>query len=57
MKLSELINILTDAMTNNGEMDVVGIVDGEIFKDIEINCPDDESPMYIELYKQKVKSI
>ena len=51
MKLSELINILTDSLYVNGDMDVVGIVDGVIYNEIEINCPDDESPMYIELYK------
>lgn len=51
MKLSELINVLTETLTINGEMDVVGIVDGKIYNDVEINCPDDDSPMYIELYK------
>lgn len=51
MKLSELINILTESLSMNGDMDVVGIVDGVIYNEIEINCPDDESPMYIELYK------
>lgn len=51
MLLSELIKILQEAITYNGEMQVVGIVDGEIFDEIEINCPDEESPMYIELYK------
>ena len=51
MKLGELINILENAWMHNGDMDVVGIVDGEIYDEIEINCPDDESPMYVELYK------
>ena len=51
MKLSELINILTESLSVNGDMDVVGIVDEVIHNEIEINCPDDESPMYIELYK------
>ena len=51
MKLSELINILTESLSVNGDMDVVGIVDGMIYHEIEINCPDDESPMYIEIYK------
>lgn len=51
MKLNELIDILEESMTYNGNMDVVGIVDGEIYNDIEINCPDEDSPMYIELYK------
>lgn len=55
MKLSELINILSDAMKQNGDMDVVGIVDGKIFDDIEINCPDKDSPMYIELYLETDK--
>ena len=51
MKLSELINILEYSLKHNGDMDVVGIVDGVIHNEIEINCPDDDSPMYIELYK------
>ena len=51
MKLSELINILAESLSVNGDMDVVGIVDGVIYHEIEINCPDYESPMYIELYK------
>jgi hypothetical protein len=52
MKLGELINLLSYTMKQNGDMDVVGIVDGKIFKDIEINCPDKDSPMYIELYME-----
>ena len=51
MKLSKLIDILNEAMDYNGDMDVVGIVDGTVYDEIEINCPDEESPMYIELYK------
>ena len=51
MKLSELIKVLTETLAMNGEMNVVGIVDGRVYNDIEINCPDAESPMYIELYK------
>lgn len=51
MKLSELIKVLTETFDMNGEMIVVGIVDGRVYNDIEINCPDAESPMYIELYK------
>ena len=52
MKMSKLINILNEAMVMNGDMDVVGIVDGTIYDEIEINCPDEKSPMYIELYKE-----
>lgn len=51
MNLSMLIKVLEECMRINGDMDVVGMVDGVIYKDIEINCPDVESPMYIELYK------
>ena len=53
MKLGELINLLSYTMIQNGDMDVVGIVDGKIFKDIEINCLDKDSPMYIELYTEE----
>lgn len=50
MKLTELIAKLQEALDYNGDMNVSGIVNGEIFEDIEINCPDAESPLYIELY-------
>ena len=53
MKLDELIDILTESMNLNGNMNVVGIVDGTIYNDIDINCPDEDSPMYIELYESK----
>lgn len=52
MKLSTLVNILTDALTINGDMDVVGMIDGTEMTYIEVNCPDKDSPMYIELYKE-----
>lgn len=51
MKLSLLIKILEECLRINGDMDVVGMVDGAVYGDIEINCPDVESPVYIELYK------
>ena len=51
MKLSDLIDILTETLSLNGDMNVVGIVDEKIYDDIEINCPDEDSPAYIELYK------
>ena len=52
MKLSTLVIILTDALTINGDMDVVGMIDGTEMTYIEVNCPDKDSPMYIELYKE-----
>ena len=52
MKLSTLVNILTDALTINGDMDDVGMIDGTEMTYIEVNCPDKDSPMYIELYKE-----
>lgn len=52
MKLSKFINILTDALSENGDMDIVGMVDGTEMTYIEVNCPDKDSPMYIELYKE-----
>ena len=52
MKLSTLINIMTDTLNVNGDMDVVGMVDGTEMTYIEVNCPDEDSPMYIELYKE-----
>lgn len=54
MRLGELINLLTYSLMVNGEMDVIGIVNGKIFKDIDINCPDQDFPMYIEFYEEEV---
>ena len=51
MKLSELIAELQDTLNINGDMDVVGMTDGIVYPYIEINCPDSESPAYIEFYK------
>lgn len=53
MKLTELILMLQNTLDLNGDMNVVGIVDGNTYHDIELNCPDDESPLYIELYKEE----
>lgn len=50
MQISELITILNDTITENGDMEINGIVNGIVYDDIEINCPDKESPCYIELY-------
>lgn len=52
MKLSNLIDILSEILSLNGDMNVVGIVDGKIYNSVEINCPDEDSPMYIELYAE-----
>ena len=49
MKTSELIKMLKGAMAENGDQDIVGIAMGKIYPYVDINCPDDESPLYIEL--------
>jgi hypothetical protein len=51
MKIKDLIKLLKQAAKENGNIDVVGIADGEIFAYIDINVPDNESPLYIELAK------
>ena len=50
MKLSNLIDVLSRSLSLNGDMDVVGMVNGKNYAIIELNCPDADSPMYIELY-------
>ena len=50
MKLSELISMLQTTLNLNGDMTVVGMRNGLVYPDIELNCPDSESPLYIELY-------
>lgn len=51
MKISDLIELLTDTIAQNGDMVIAGMVDGKIYKDIEINCPDSDSPAYLEMYR------
>ena len=55
MKLSELIDLLTETYNNNGDMMVEGVADGTIYNDIELYCSDTinigEDLLYIELYK------
>ena len=48
MKTSELIETLKQSMKYNGDLDVVGIAMGKIYPYIDINCPDSDSPLYIE---------
>lgn len=50
MKISELIAILNDVMAVNGDMAVALAVDGKICTELDFNCPDDDSPLYIEGY-------
>lgn len=49
MKISELMGALAEALKENGDLKVVGIAEGEIYSYIDINCPDEDSPLYIEL--------
>ena len=51
MKLTELIAMLQETLELNGDMNIVGMIDGIVYPYIEINCPDSESPAYIEFYK------
>ena len=50
MKLTKLIAMLQETLELNGDMTVVGMRNGFVYPDIELNCPDSESPLYIELY-------
>ena len=52
MKTTELINILMESLRGNGDLEISGIVNGEIYSYCEINRPDRDSPLYIELYKE-----
>ena len=51
MKVSEMIAILNDVMSLNGDMDVVLITDATVYNELDFNCPDADSPLYIEGYK------
>ena len=49
MKTSELIKLLKQSMEYNGDLPVIGIAMGKIYPYIDINCPDPDSPLYVEL--------
>lgn len=51
MKISELIALLNESLKQNGDLEVVGMTMGEIYPYIDINCPDEDSPLYLELAK------
>lgn len=54
MKLTKLIAMLQETLELNGDMTVVGVRNGFVYPDIELNCPDSESPLYIELYNPEI---
>lgn len=49
MKISEMIEIFNDTMKMNGDQEVVVMVDGNRYSDIEVYT-DDEKELYIEGY-------
>jgi hypothetical protein len=49
MKTSELIALLNESLKENGDLDVIGIANGVIHQYVDINCPDENAPLYIEL--------
>ena len=50
MKISELIAVLEETKRINGDMEVNLCTDGIIYTELDFNCPDADSPMYIEGY-------
>lgn len=53
MTISELIKTLSEIKEMNGNMQVNLCVNGHIYSDIEFNCPDANSPLYIEGYEEE----
>ncbi len=51
MKISGLIKTLEEQLKENGDLNIVGIAYGEIYPYVDTNCPDEDSPLYIELCK------
>jgi hypothetical protein len=49
LKTSELIALLNESLEINGDLEVVGIAMGEIYPYVDINCPGEDAPLYIEL--------
>lgn len=55
MKVSDLVRELMECMSENGDMDVVLMVDGKAYDEIELNCPDADSLLYVEGYESEVQ--
>lgn len=49
MKTSDLIALLNESLKENGDLEVVGIANGVIHQYVDINCPGEDAPLYIEL--------
>ena len=50
MTTSVLIEILKDALSINGDQEIVIMVDGVSYPVIELNCLGEHDPLYIEGY-------
>ena len=48
MTTSDLIALLEESLKLNGDIEVTGIVNGKVIEFIDINCPADNSPLYLE---------
>lgn len=48
MKTTELISTLQESLEFNGDLDVVIITNGRIYEYVDINVPDENSPLYLE---------
>lgn len=49
MKTSDLISLLNELLETNGDLEIVGIAMEKNYPYVDINCPDEDSPLYIEL--------
>lgn len=49
LKTSDLIKMLQESLELNGDLEVVGIAMGDIYPYVDINCPGENTPLYIEL--------
>ena len=49
MKTSELIEMLNESLRLNGDLEIEGIAMGTFYPYVDINCPGEDAPLYIEL--------
>lgn len=52
MTTSDLITKLEESLRLNGDVDVEGICAGQVMEFVDINCPDEDSPLYLEFLKE-----
>lgn len=52
MTTSDLIALLEESLRINGDIDVTGICNGKVIEFVDINCPGEDTPLYLEFVSE-----